>query len=655
MPVLTLSGARPHWTAAPGIPHDHILFVDTRMNRLFLGLCVTLPAIACPLTSWPLVCADEDYSTNHVTHGPMLGQVTDNSVKVWARTHRTGEFLVRYGQDPERLDQQSRPVWTSAQHDHTGWVVLRDLQPQTKYHYQVYIGSVPSGAAGSFRTLPSAAEHHNFSYNSRGLFNFRFQFGSCANQNPKNGIGPSLPAYATMRRELSDNVLFSIMNGDFIYEEHRSMHLTSWLAGVGLTRQQAPPLVTLVPGLVGLWENYKTYLSRGVNMAEWQRHMPTVFTFDDHELVNDIRGSGTIGFRERRAVFRDIGIRAWEDYVGWANPHETTQDIHFGRASLTRGSDILVDTEADFTKLDLKQAASLHVHWGTPTAGEDDIRLDKEPPGNPNAGVYGIREILDRHQLRITPAAYADSSGSYSIGRRSYGKFTVSNCDFFLLDGKTHRDMHVPANPGQTGLTVLGSEQKEWLLNAMRNSAADFFFVVSSVNFMIPHNGAGGHEFTAGKDEAWTSLLAEREELIEAFDALHKPVFILTADLHNSFAIRITDRVWEFASGPLNSVNHVPRDDEGNRPATGLFRSGPRTCDIRWSSYILPDLERSQRMYPYYCVVQVNNVYNMPQKLGETRWVAYPQPQVIFQYFDGRTGEFRYSETISIDREPLPR
>ena len=188
----------------------------------------------------------------------------------------------------------------------------------------------------------------------------------------------------------------------------------------------------------------------------------------------------------------------------------------------------------------------------------------------------------------------------------------------------------------------------------LQTSGADFFFLVSSVNFMIPHNGAGGHEFSAGKDEAWTSLLDEREELIEFFDRLGKPVFILTADLHNSFAVKITDRVWEFSSGPLNSVNHVPANDEGGRPATGLYRSGPRTCDIRWSSYILPDLERPQRLYPYYCVVQINNVYNLPQQLGGTRWVAYPHPQVIFQYFDGRTGDFVYAEAISTPRAPKP-
>jgi alkaline phosphatase D len=591
------------------------------------------------------------YASNHVTHGPLLGQVTDTTLKVWARTHKPGEFTVRYGLEPARLDQSSAVVTTRVEQDHTSWVSLTNLRPQTTYHYQIYIGDFPSGPAGSFRTLPAAEAHRNAEHNPRGLFNFRFQFGSCANQNPKSGVGPSLPAYATMRRELPGKALFSIMNGDFIYEEHRSMPVTDWSAGVGLTAEQTPEIVRLAPSLVGLWENYKTYLSRGVNLADYQRHMPTVFTFDDHELVNDIRGCGTIGFRERRALFRDIGIRAWQDYLGWAVPRATTQDIHFGTAALTEGSDILTDQNADFTGLDLKQAANLHVHWGKPTAGEDDIRFDKEPPGNPNAGVFGIREVIDAHRLRITPAAYADSTGSYSIGRRSYGKFSVSNCDYFLLDGKSHREMHDPARPDRTGLTFLGADQKAWLLDEMRRSEADFFFVVSSVNFMVPHVGAGGHEFTPGKDEAWTSLLAEREELIAAFDALKKPVFILTADLHNSFAIKVTDRVWEFASGPLNSVNHVPRDDEGNRPATGLFKSGSRICDIRWSSYILPDLERSERTYPYYCVVQVNNVYNMPQKLGDTRWVAYPHPQVVFQYFDGRTGEFQYAEAISTSRE----
>jgi alkaline phosphatase D len=40
----------------------------------------------------------------------------------------------------------------------------------------------------------------------------------------------------------------------------------------------------------------------------------------------------------------------------------------------------------------------------------------------------------------------------------------------------------------------------------------------------------------------------------------------------------------------------------------------------------------------------------MPQKLGDMRWVAYPHPQVIFSFHEGRTGRFVYSETITTPR-----
>jgi hypothetical protein len=48
--------------------------------------------------------------------------------------------------------------------------------------------------------------------------------------------------------------------------------------------------------------------------------------------------------------------------------------------------------------------------------------------------------------------------------------------------------------------------------------------------------------------------------------------------------------------------------------------------------------------------VQVNNVFNMPLKLGDKRLIAYPHPQVVFQYYDGRTGELDYAEAVSIGR-----
>ena len=192
---------------------------------------------------------------------------------------------------------------------------------------------------------------------------------------------------------------------------------------------------------------------------------------------------------------------------------------------------------------------------------------------------------------------------------------------------------------------MLGKRQKIWLIEGMSESDADFLFVVSSVNLTIPHTG-GGYGIVEGKDEAWTVFIDEREQLIDFWDKLGKPVFILTGDLHNSLAIKITDNIWEFASGPHNSMNH-PCTSESNRPPSGDFEYNGRKVNIRWSTYFNEDISRDNRVYPHYCVVQVNNVFNNPQHLGEERWLAFPQPQVIFKFFDGLTDKLKYAEAVA--------
>ncbi|MCH8147611.1 MAG: alkaline phosphatase D family protein [Planctomycetes bacterium] len=443
---------------------------------------------------------------------------------------------------------------------------------------------------------------------------------------------------------------FAIQNGDWLYEEKRDYRPAQWLEQVGIPASEKPPVVEIAPTIVGVWENYKLYLDRAENLRDWHSVMPSFFTFDDHEIVNDVYGSGEVGRRDRRAVFRDIGVRAWYDYLGWSNPIEHQQKIYMGRAAFSEGSDILTDAKADFSGLDLGQAATLHVLWGTADAGMMADSPNPEP-GDPNSGVYEIVEVLDNHRLRIRPPAQARGEASYSIGQMSHFKMRVSNAEFFFLDTRTFREMHDVRTPAAKGRTMLGARQKAWLKENMASSDADYFFVISSVNMMIPHVGGTGAPIpTANKDDAWTVFLDEREELIHYWDSLGKPVFVLTGDLHNSFAIKITDRVWEFASGPHNSVNHRP-SDEGDRPSTGRYQYGPRPCEIRWSSYCLGDIPRPARLFPHYCVVQINNVFNNPKQIGGERWVAYPQPQVIFQYHDGRTGDLRYAESISLTGE----
>ena len=574
-----------------------------------------------------------------LTHGPILGRLGADEIGIWGRTSEPGSFQVRFGTGAGNLDQLSDPVQTRLQADNTGWVHLRGLQPDTKYYYEV----LPEGAqtsrrewSGSFRTLPDSEQVRDAQHNPRGLFNFSFEF-ACGNHQPTN---LQLPAFKTMLERLDDRIHFAILNGDWLYEEKRDYPVSDWLGQVRRSRDEIPRTVQIAPTIVGVWENYKLYLTRGRNLAAWHREIPSFFTFDDHEILDDVNGTGSVGYRSRRAVFRDIGVEAWYHYLGWSNPIPTRQRILFGRARLEAGSPVLLDAEADFGKLDLEQAATLMVHWGGPTAGVSDFGLDVVG-GDPNAGVYEVSEVLDRHRLRIRPAPSENGEVSYSIGQLSYFRTRVANTEFFFLDTRGHRQLHDIRDPFKEGVSMIGDRQKAWLKRGMSESEADFLFVVSSVNLMVPHVSTLGNP---DKDEAWTAIAAEREELIDFWDSLNKPVLVLTGDLHNSFAIKITDRVWEFASGPHNSGNH-PARAESNRPPNGPFESRGRKAEIRWSTYFLDDSPAPRRQ-PVYCVVQVNNVFQNRAPDGGDRWVAFPWPQVLVQYYDGLSGDLLYAEPI---------
>ncbi len=600
--------------------------------------------LACLMALLPLAFSQAQSST--ITHGPILGNLTAQSVRIWARTSTPSALIVRYGEAPDGLFSGLAKGITLLRHDNTGWVELTDLQPNKEYYYRIETPSF-SAPVASFFTLPNTEDCVDNDLNPAGLFNFRFEFACGNNQNKTQGSGPELPAFKTMLEQLYGKIHFSIQNGDWLYEESRMYSPEEWSMQLGIAKDQVPDVVRIAPTITGVWENYKVYLSRGTNLAQYHKYIPTFFTFDDHEMLNDVWGAGSPGLRDRRAVFRDIGEQAWYDYLGWSNPVDFTQEIVFGRATLQGGNSELHDPNASFLSLKAAEISNLHVHWGEPTAGVNDNALD-EVGGHPSAGVYEIKKIIDAQRLEISPAPATSGEVSYSIGRRSYYRKRVSNCDLFFLDTRSHRQMHDTREPDKTGLSLLGIDQRKWLLEGVEKSDADFVFVISSVNFMVPHVG-GGKIRTTNKDDAWTVFLDEREQLIASWDELEKPVMVLTGDLHNSFAIQITDNVWEFASGPHNSNNHY-YTDEGNRPATGRFQYGPRACDIHWSTYYRDDIPRSQLANPVYCVVQVNNVFNNAMTMGQKRWVAFERPQVIIQYYDGRSGDLLYAESILAHR-----
>ncbi len=599
-----------------------------------------------------------DSSGPSITHGPVLGRLGNDHVGVWARTSQPAEFTVFYGTAPDALTGRATAA-TVLEDDNTGWVLIGGLAAGTKYHYEIGMGEAPAGTeerSGSFHTLPNA-DGLMTEDNPDGRFNFRFEFACGNNQNASGSpIGTELLTHGTMLRQLArgvdrSKIDFAILNGDWLYENQARLYsVEEWRAQTGTDEAATPRVVSLMPAITGVWENYKNFYENGANLRAWHRNVPSYYTFDDHELLNDIYGAGEPGRRNRRAVFRDVGTRAWYDYLGWSNPVPETPPIAYGRAQLEAGSDVLTDPEADFTGLSTE--STLHVHWGTSNWGA--MLLDPNPDGtdpddeggDPNSRVYEIAEVLDANRLRIRPSALEDGNPVYSVGRRSYFSKRVSNAEFLYVDTRSYRMMHDTRDREKRGRTMLGETQKAWLKDTMQASDADFFFLVSSVNFSISHVGGTGNANISetNKDDAWTAFLWEREDLINFWDGLGKPVFVLTGDLHNSFAIKLTDRVWEFASGPHNSTNH-PLRSEGDRPKSGMYDSFGRNTEIRWSSFIVNGTPNEWRRRPVYCVVQVNNVFNNPIDGGD-RWIPYESPQAVFQYYDGLTGDLLYAESV---------
>lgn len=585
----------------------------------------------------------------YLTHGPILGRPGSHRIGVWARSNHPGRMRVWYGIDENDLDQSSDLVETLLAADNTAWVLLSGLRPNTLYYYAVaFDGEKNIRPQGSFKTLPDAAEVAGAN-NPDGWFNFRFAATSCAKQVPGDPL--NLVPYRTMLREHAEKVDFTMQLGDWSYEMDRDWPVSKWQSDAVPDGSTVPAIVARAPNIVGVWQNYKSYLELNPYMAKWHSVVPSYFIFDDHEVLNNFTDADAVGTRARSSLFRDPGLQGWMDYLAWSNPRGADDRIVFGRTNLAPGNDILFDPDADFEKLDLGNEPTLHVHWGGPLAGvrfagenriEMENRVQQEGPPDPNAGVYEIVEVVDKHRLRIFPTPTSQSSSDYSIGTRHYYNFRLSNAEFFVLDTRSHRKM--ADEKRQQDPVLLGKTQMAWLKNAMQTSTARILFVVSPVSFSLPHLDSVTPPVN---DSSWTGFPDDRDELLELWETLNRTVIIISGDMHNSYSIRWNDRLWEFGAGPIGSTNRENSAKTGWRPANGEFDSAGRKVNIRWSTYFKQGTPRDRRRAPVYAVIQVNNVHNnRPQVEGGAD--AYPAPQVVVQFIDALSGDMVYAESVVI-------
>lgn len=590
--------------------------------------------------AWPDPVANHvvPYQSFAITHGPVLGGVRHDSVRVWVRCSEPTEFEVLASTTiPFADDSLMVAAKVNPAEDFTGSVDVKGLSPNTVYYYAVRIdGEIVDIRASiddpwpSFRTLPDAGSFaHEF--NPQGKFNLSFSIGSCQRQrSPEDtyGIYANPPAFDRLWKDHRNELAFHIVNGDYSYEE-------------------------VIDGTAtGLESNYKLYLERGRSLNRLLRHVPMFTMFNDHEVTDNLDGAGEVGLGDGSYLVRDPALNIWQYYAGWTNDAAAHKaPIRFGKGSAETG-EILHDPDADFSKLDLATVSTLHVG---PYFNKGP--KEKAARGGANIGVYQVAEIIDATHLRVSPAFKKPGVPlTYSIGSHHYWDRVIGNMHFIYLDTRSERaKWNGVAHSHDEDRFVLGKTQREWFLKTAQQSPAEFLFVISGDPWVIYHSAYHMRgESTESKGDGYAGYVHEREILLEALDQIEKPVLLLTGDVHHPFACQISDNVWEFLCSPINSANH-PIGTAGLPPLGGWFDSEGRMVKIKWCGGYPDNLHYLRQRHSTYTVIDVNNIVRAAAREGQGyQYLAYDEPQVIVRFHDGYTGKLLYAEGIStLDAKPL--
>jgi len=202
-------------------------------------------------------------SGQEVTHGPIVGGVTDNSAVFVLRTDSTAWVQAELSRSINFTNPIFSTVFNTANDsDNFGKVEVTGLQADSRYYYRAVVNEVPvtDDLERSFHTFPEPG--------SATTFEFHFGSGQQNGPDPQSGFGTLFPKMAT------DEPDFFIHQGDWGYPDTTDVES-------------------------GMPENYfpldyrnviATYHARydpNFPMAELMAITPVAYTYDDHDMIDN--------------------------------------------------------------------------------------------------------------------------------------------------------------------------------------------------------------------------------------------------------------------------------------------------------------------------------------------------------------------------------
>lgn len=202
--------------------------------------------------------------------GPMVGHVTDTTVRLWAKASNLGRLAFKIGRQPDLVDGRvlEGPALEELS-SFTGQVLVEGLQASTRFYYAPLIDGAPALARPypSFTTAPPPAH--------RGPL--RVAFGSCV------GRRGHFAAAAFGEMAARGNFDLLLMLGDNHYGD------------------------TTDPALL---RDYNHMLRTVTGFEKLIREKPTYAIWDDHDFGPNNSDGTTVGKEDSLCVFQE-----W-----WANP-----------------------------------------------------------------------------------------------------------------------------------------------------------------------------------------------------------------------------------------------------------------------------------------------------------------------------------------------
>jgi alkaline phosphatase D len=116
--------------------------------------------------------------------------------------------------------------------------------------------------------------------------------------------------------------------------------------------------------------------------------------------------------------------------------------------------------------------------------------------------------------------------------RLSYGDLV----DLHLLDTRQYRDVQSRPDREDPDRTLLGADQKRWLLEGLSSSRAQWNVLAQQVFFSQRDFAAG--DPTDFSDDAWDNYKVERDEVRDHLARVRNPV-VITGDVHANYVVDV--------------------------------------------------------------------------------------------------------------------